>query len=518
MEGNEHPLIVLDDRSPDRMPGTVDFAAAGFRWRNRMIAVFLVTMIAALTAAAFSRDYESEMKILLKKQRVDLLPAETTGADNRQNPEEEELNTEVELLRSDDVLQDIVRTVGLQERTSEPLWYRLLRLRTASSEDVRTAKAVQQLNAKLEITVGKKSDVITVRYTSPDPRLATGVLTALSRFYLQKHMAVRRPPEQFRFFAEQAERYRRKLADIEAALVRFPRTEGTAAGQMELELTENRLGELRLSYQQALASIQESRKRDANLQEQLAAASPRMTTTVKTAENQYLMSQLKSTLLNLQLKRTELLKKFDPSYREVQEVDRQIGQTMSVIESAEKAPPKDQTTDRDPTYEWIRAELAKGQADLNSDEARASSLKTAITEHEQEARNLNEKSLLQQDLLREEKTAEESYQLYLRKREEARITDALDQSKILNVSIAEKPTIPVLPRRSPWVIAMGGCVLAMVLSIGTAFVSERLDNSFRTPAEVQWHLDLPVLGVLSPIETKQLDLADAGTFSDEQAF
>ena len=54
----------------------------------------------------------------------------------------------------------------------------------------------------------------------------------------------------------------------------------------------------------------------------------RLTTQVRTADNPQLMEQLKSTLLNLQLKRTELLQKFDPSYRLVQEVDTEIKQTQ----------------------------------------------------------------------------------------------------------------------------------------------------------------------------------------------
>ena len=38
---------------------------------------------------------------------------------------------------------------------------------------------------------------------------------------------------------------------------------------------------------------------------------------------------MKSKLLELQLKRTELLTKFEPSYRLVQEVDQQIAETKS---------------------------------------------------------------------------------------------------------------------------------------------------------------------------------------------
>ena len=49
-----------------------------------------------------------------------------------------------------------------------------------------------------------------------------------------------------------------------------------------------------------------------------------------------------------------------------------------------------------------------------------------------------------QDLTRHVKEAEENYQLYQKKQEEARITDELDQNKITNVSMAEAPVQPQL--------------------------------------------------------------------------
>jgi uncharacterized protein involved in exopolysaccharide biosynthesis len=359
--------------------------------------------------------------------------------------------------------------------------------------------------------------MVTARYCSRDPRLAAAVLTALYRSYIEERMAVRRPPEQLKFFASQAEQYRAKLAQVEVELAKFPRVSGTAAGQTELELTEGRLSDLRLQYNQTLAAVREAQKRSEGLQVQLASASPRMTTVVRKADNEYLMMQLNTTLLNLQLNRTELLKKFEPTYREVQEVDRKIAQTRAALDAAVRTPMRDEATDRDPTYEWIRSELAKTRADLNAQQAKAASLQASILKGEQETHRLNEKSLEQQDLLREAKIFDEAYQLYVRKREEARINDALDQSKILNVSIAEAPTVPVLPRRSPWVFMLGGLVLGVILSAGTGFVSERLDDSFRTPSEVEWYLELPVLAMLPAAEVRRIEDGSAEKFSDEQA-
>ena len=82
------------------------------------------------------------------------------------------------------------------------------------------------------------------------------------------------------------------------------------------------------------------------------------------AEDSQLLGNLKTTLLTLELKRTELLQKYEPKYRLVQDADQQIAETRKAIELAEKNAVREETTDRDPTYDWAQTELAKAKADL----------------------------------------------------------------------------------------------------------------------------------------------------------
>ena len=497
-------LTVLRSIPLVRVPRAKDIIAIGFRWRNRIVIAFLIGTLGAFAASfLLSRDYESRMKILINRERVDPLVAPDQNAPpiSRQEISEEELNTELELLRNDDVLRKVVLETALQKTTTEPLWIRMFgRQAGVSEEEIKMAKAVRVLGSALNITLLKKSNVIEIAYRADDPKLAVKVLSAYAKYYLEKHVEVHRPSGQFAFFDQYAADYRRKLAEGEAKLVKFSRNGGVAAGQMEKEVAVQRLGELRLALQQTQAAIHESKKRIASLEGQLASTPSRMTTTVRTSDNPQLMMQMKAKLLELELKRTELLQKFQANYPSIQQVDQEIAKTRSALTSAEDTPLKDQTTDRDPTYEWMRSELAKSRTDLESLRPRALSFERSIRESEKRIRGLTESSLKQDDLLRTAKAVEAQYLLYMRKREEARISDALDRSKILNVMIAQAPTIPVLPRRSPMLIALGGMLVALLISVGTAFVSERADKSFRTPDEVQLYLEIPVFASLQPGE------------------
>ncbi len=98
--------------------------------------------------------------------------------------------------------------------------------------------------------------------------------------------------------------------------------------------------------------------------------------------------------------------------------------------------------------------------------------------------------------MRTAKAAEETYLIYVRKREEARIGDALDARGILNISIAQPPIVPALPARSAWMFAMVGFFLAGTVSTSVAFAADFLDPAFRTPDEVVAYLGSPVLASL----------------------
>ena len=202
---------------------------------------------------------------------------------------------------------------------------------------------------------------------------------------------------------------------------------------------------------------------------------------------------LKNTLMTLELKRTTLLTKYQPTYPLVVEIDKQIADTQASIASEEAKPIKEETTDRNPTYAWINEELAKAKAEHSGLEARSAAQQAIVEKYESETRDLEQKGLLEQDLLRTVKTDEENYLLYQRKREQARMTEALDRTRIVNVAIAEQPVVPSLASNSPVLVVLVGFFLAIVVTLGAVFIQEYLDPSFRTPAEVSAELNIPVL-------------------------
>jgi len=472
-----------------------------FRQRSLVMLSFLgVFSGAALAAVLLPEKYEAHMKILVQHERVDpVVTAHPNAMPSLSNPEtvlEEDLNSEVELIKSRDLLEKIVQSCGLD--APSPHFWDFPGANPAAGKDQRRARAVRKLDGDLKAEPAKKSSLIEVSYASANPVLSARVLTTLANEYLVKHLTVRRPPGAFSFFQQQAEQYRKALAVAEANVAAFGREggDGAVSPQIQRDLKLQKASEFEANLRQTEASVAQTRERIRALGALAAATPSRVATMDRESDNPQLLGQLKSSLLTLELQRTQLLDNFEPSYRPVQEVEAQIAQARADIAREQETPVREETTDRNPTYQWLDGELAKARADLASYQGQAAADALILRDYRSNASLLNQKDIEEQDLVRSVKTEEANYLLYLNKREEARISDALDTQRITNVAIAEAPAVPALPVHSPWLYVILGIPCATLVSVGSAFIADHFDASFRTPEEVAGFLNTPVLAAL----------------------
>ena len=476
------------------LPTLREIAAVLFRHQKLVIAAFLTAFSLVVLYGWITPRYQAHMEVLLRHGRLDpFVTSEQNALPNvaRSDISEEEVNSEVELLRDQDLLGRVVAENRLQK---EGLLSRLGLKR--DSKEIRRERGVRALASQLKVSPIRKSNLIAIRYNASSPSLAAGVLQSLSQAYLEKHKAVHRSSEESPFFSQQTEHSQWRLADAEHRLLDFSARSGVVSAATERDLALQRVAELESAHQQVLVSLEETSKRITALTKARDAFPPRSTAEVRTADNPQLMGTLKQKLLELELRRTELLTRFQPSYRLVLETDEQIEQARSAILAAELAPIREETTEKDSNYEWAVAELQKADVELTALTARETALRASLARARGQARGLGEAAIQQQDLLRDMKTAEDGYLLYLRKSEEARIGDALDERGIVNVTIAEPPIAPALPQHSWLFILAVGFVGAAAASLLVAFIADYLDPAFRTPQELGDCLRMPVLASL----------------------
>lgn len=510
MNGQEIVLVDRNARASNAL--TIrQVVEVGFRRRRTLATCFTVVFLGAgLAAAIMPKRYESNLKILVHRERADpLVTAQPNAAVEQNMPglTEEDINSEVAILRSEDLLEKVVVACELQNaKKTSPLSSLIANFLPPKVEDQQTTirRAAAKLNNDLRIDPVKKSFIISVSYVSSDPQVAAHVLDTLGDLYLEKHASVLRPRNTSSFFDQQAERYRKVLDDAQERLAAFNRDSGMVTSQSEKETAVPKLAEFELDMRQTQAAIPAAQEHVRSLESLLQKTPPRITTQLHTADNGALMQQLRSALVNLEQQKVDLTNKYASGDRMVQEVNTQIDQVKAAIDAQEKTRLHEETTDQNPTYSFLREELAKAQADLAALQAKSKSASQVDQAYRQTLVDRDQKQLQQETLLRDVKTAEANYLLYMGKREEAHISDAFDKNRILNVSIAQPATVPFLPTNPVSLMLLLGWLVACLISMAVVFVQEQLNPLVESSEIVDKYLDVPVLARL-PYENANTD-------------
>lgn len=489
-----------DKRLNDSLPeiNLRDVLAPVFRQKRLVIAVFLCVFALSLVAAwAWAAHYYvASMQVAVVQDRSD--PAVTTGQNAAVQTGKpittDEITSEVALLQGMDMLRSVTVTCGLAEEKHRSLSDLFLPKDPERREAAQIDQAATRLAKALKVEGEKTSHIIDVKFGMVgNPEAPACVLRNLSKLYLQKHLLLQRPAGSSEFFTEETEKYQNQLASAESRLVSFSREQGVAAPDVLRTNVAQNIANSEAAYYQARQAVAADERRIEDEQAQLAATPKRTITQQSSDAANALLENLQASLLAAEVKRTQLLLKFDPNYPLVREATQEISETQRAIAEAQNIRYVDQTTDRDTTYEFLREDLARTKADLASQEATASSQIGSIAKMKVQIVDLDAKSVEQAALIRDAKADEANYLLYLGKREQERAADALDQKRIGDVAVAVPPEVPALPAYNPLNVALIGFLLAVAIGLAMGMIADYLDSSFRTPSELADALGIPVL-------------------------
>lgn len=493
------PLFRPDPRTTTTLR---DIIAPLFRKRRIIMLVFGGVFAGGLLFASFwaRRYYQANMQVIVEQSRATpTLTALQNAAVMDRVITPDEISSEMALLSAHDVMLNVVDKCRLASHTSlgdiflpgDP------RLRLAAKRE----KAAVALAKALTIEADKTSDIIDVSYgTTAGRDTAYCVLQSLSGLYIQKHLRVDRPPNSYGFFDQQTELYRKKLADSEARLTNFSRTENIAAPDVVRQSLAQQLATFLASDYETQEAIAADRRRITELRSQMMKTPARSSSQETVAPAAALLQQLQISLMDAESKRSELVMRYSEQYPLVVEADREINNIQKAINATKADHYTTITTDRDETFETLRQEISKAEADLAGHVATAVASAASIRDIHAQLVRLDGLTIQQAALARQAKADETTYLLYLDKREQQRVADALDQRQIANVAIAVPPVVPTLPEYSPLMVSFVGFILATVVGIAAGFTADYLDPTFRVPSEISGLLGIPVLASL-PMES-----------------
>lgn len=451
------------------------------------LAVLLAVLApAAAYIASLPKKYEAELRLYVTRARVDA-PVSAGGAAVSSVPSDlsdAEINSELELLRTPQLVERAAADAGLFPPE-------------AARDAVKHATVLKKILADLQADVLKKTDIIVVKYAARDPHQAQKFVNTVGELYLEKHAALHRNGETSEFFAAQTDQYKKQLEEAQDALADFERTKGVAAMDTQREETLRRRDELQASLNDVTSQLHESEDRARVLTAQLATLPATIDSQNRIARNEALIQNLKTLLLELDRKRSELLTKYDPRYRLVQEVDQEIKDTRAALDRELAPAVVDRVSTPNPLRQSVETALLQNETQIAGLRAKRENISQNLAQQIGAERDLAQSTPLYDDLKRKAKIAEDNYLLYRGKEESARIAEQMDQRRILNVSVMEPAKIPALPAdRHRSFIALVALIAAMLLAALAALAADLLDQPLATPKEAAAAAGVPVLARL----------------------
>ena len=364
---------------------------------------------------------------------------------------------------------------------------------------------MQRLADRLTVTPEEKSDIISVRLRWGDPQVAQAALERLRANFMAQDLLVHENPSTQELLLTQVNLKTGQLADIERQIEAIHGGGSVDAVKLEREIALKQASDFEAEWRKARAMAAGDNARIDSQKALLQATPGRVMTADKSVVNQQAISDLRTQVLQLELRRAELLRKFQPDNRLVVEVEADLANAQATLEQELNNTPHEQTTEINKLAETLQQDASLSQTELQSNLALEKAMKEEYEDYENRIRTLDNSALLIQRLEREKSTVEASLLQYQRQYEEARMQSEMNRTGIINV-VAISPVWadanPVKPNTSLLMkLALG---MGLVVAIGFAFLLELLDHRVKSDSDAENHLGVPVLAVVDRYESAEI--------------
>jgi uncharacterized protein involved in exopolysaccharide biosynthesis len=336
------------------------------------------------------------------------------------------------------------------------------------------------------------SNVIEVRYRSDDRARAVEVVNTLLKLYLDRYLEIRRPPGVTAFFTDQRDYYEQMLRQSEAALRQFEGRTALINASAQLEVYSRQLAEAELALLKTRYDILDKRQKLASTKAHLATLPENIMSSQSRRYNP-MVETLQMRLIELEIEREKLLQSYTEQDRRVREADERIAALRQRQKEQREWVPGGETYTPHPLRNSLQDSMLGTETSLSRLKIDEEEAQERIGFLKQRIGKMSQEAVDRAELTREVRATEEAYLLYRKKVEETRISEAMDQQKIMNVTIAEEAATPIAPLTNKNLSYVFALMVGLVGGIGSGFLREFFDDSVKTAADVTSSTALPVL-------------------------
>jgi succinoglycan biosynthesis transport protein ExoP len=468
-------LAVIPSRSSvpwehmPREPHLLDYLII-LRKHQWLIATFLLTVVTVVTIASFKMKpvYQAAARVEVDKESQNTLPFQGVNYDEYVDLENY-VETQVKILQSETLALQTIRELNLGQYPefggpSGPL------AQAHGGAEARPA-ILGAFLGRLTVKRVPNSRLVEVQFESGNPELAARVANGHVHNYIEQNFRSKydATTQASGFLSQELEELRIKVEKSEDARVAYERQNQIWQIDEKQNITTQTLGDLNKAVTEAQTNLAASEA----LYRMATSGNVDLLPEVRNSPVIQDLTRRKSTLDDSY---TEALEQYGPNFPKVQRIAEQKKE--------------------------VEAELARAQnimvgsieEDYNTARQHFGLLQEALERQKTESNELAEK-LVQYHIL--EHDAESNKQLYdglLQKLKEAGITAGLRSSNIRVVDPALVPTAPAGPQRAKNILM--SILVGLVGGIGLALFREYLDNTVKSPDDIESLVGLPSLAVV----------------------
>jgi uncharacterized protein involved in exopolysaccharide biosynthesis len=429
----------------------------------------------------------SSSVVILSRTYPDLMtPPWGAGPSGLIMTPKEEINSEIEIIRSRPVIERVVKDLKLDEprvtkeegiagsiRNVLRAVYLMMRdlsqsigLSRKLTEQERFEAAVFRLQDRLIVDPQMDSQIIWIRYRSTDPQLAAQIVNRVAEEYQKQHLTININRAEGSFYAEQVEKLQSELRGLQEQLLKIKQSSGIVSFSEQMKSMLKKME----TYDTAQTNVQKEIIRIRSKVEKISAlrkARPGLLIPLPDFAQDPQLSDLENKLLNLKFQIRTVLQRYTSESRQVAVIREQIGHLEKQI--------------REHVSTVLERELVK----LRELQAEEQALGQTIKGMKEELGELPTTEMNIANLERDIDTKQGMLSVLLKKYQDsilAQSTDhRLENAKIL--SMAAPPLRPAFPN-IPLNILLGA-VFSIVFSFGLAFFMDYWDDSLKIPEDAE---------------------------------
>jgi succinoglycan biosynthesis transport protein ExoP len=344
---------------------------------------------------------------------------------------------------------------------------------------------INQFSSRLKIEPIRNSRLVKIHFDSTYPDLSARVSNALATTYIQQNLENRFVATQQakEWLSGQLEDLRAKVERADEALQSFGAKSGIISLEEKENVTMQRLSELNEALTKAEADRMSKEALYRQTRERHFDSLPSI------LENK-LIQDLKQASIQLEAQYMKLSETFKPEYPEMVRLKNQMATIQKRLDAE--------------TNKIIVAI----RNDYESSLKRESLLRKAFEEQKLRAMQMKEKAIQYNILKREADTNTELHRGLLQRMKEAGVSAGITASNIQVVDQAELPIRPHRPNKNLNLLL--AAIVGLFLAVGLAFFFEYLDNTVKTPEDVEGLIRLPSFGMVPEISSERKKRLERG--------